>query len=228
MTDYQTWRAEVDRRQAKWDQRLKCEAAGRDKRNARAVRDDARGRSPAEVATLRQAAARSASCCGNCFRPLKPTDTVSLGNRQYDNPEAGKPLFGFRQKARLDVTVPICLDCDLDMIDQPSFIRLRGYSHRRGVHYRDPEWRRTHCAGCGRGMRIRGSWRDTLTNRVCCGDCFRTSHNRRQNLRRRVRHELIVCAECGTLFLPRRSDAVVCSDKCRHAAWRRRKAGGTG
>jgi hypothetical protein len=47
--------------------------------------------------------------------------------------------------------------------------------------------------------------------------------DRRSKLRRRVKHQQITCRICADLFIPKRADAVTCSNKCRQELHRRRE-----
>jgi tRNA A37 threonylcarbamoyladenosine dehydratase len=44
--------------------------------------------------------------------------------------------------------------------------------------------------------------------------------NKRQNLRRQVRHEPVKCVVCGEMFEPRRADAKTCSKAHRQKLYR--------
>jgi hypothetical protein len=48
-------------------------------------------------------------------------------------------------------------------------------------------------------------------------DCLREVKNERNKLRRRVKHEPIVFIECGRSFIPKRADALMCSNRCHQA-----------
>jgi hypothetical protein len=51
----------------------------------------------------------------------------------------------------------------------------------------------------------------------------RLAKNKRNKLRRRVKHKPMVCAKCGNVFTSTRADAVTCSNKCRQARHRERQ-----
>jgi hypothetical protein len=179
--------------------RRERKAAGSAVRKAREDRDDLRGRTSEQVRELRQDAAQSAAVCADCFQPLMPTASVTMVHRRV--------IIEDEEYLR----VPICLTCWL-------------------LTLRDRAWhndlRRFRCAACARPMRIyHPSWwchEPHLTERVCCADCLRKANNERARLRRRVRHDEIVCQRCGGLFVPKRSDAVTCSNRCRQALHRQR------
>jgi hypothetical protein len=68
----------------------------------------------------------------------------------------------------------------------------------------------------------------SLNARSCCADCKRLAKNQRNKLRRRVKHAPITCIECGRSFIPKRDDAVTCSNRCRQAQHRERARAGSG
>jgi hypothetical protein len=55
--------------------------------------------------------------------------------------------------------------------------------------------------------------------------CSRRCAERVRPERRRVRHEQRACEFCGEGFVPGRSDARYCGDRCRKAAHRQRRRG---
>jgi hypothetical protein len=116
--------------------------------------------------------------------------------------------------------VPICLPCSLEaMVDEREEDQRRGLA----LWHRAPGWQRCRCEGCGRQLRI---WRRyhyrplPFIDRVCCADCERKAVNRWQNERRRVRHKETICLQCGETFVPMRSHAEICSNRCRQARFR--------
>jgi hypothetical protein len=111
--------------------------------------------------------------------------------------------------------VPVCLICTLDA--NPWF------NHADHPNY-DLSWQRMRCHGCGRPMRVDASVKFG-TPRTCCDDCARATQYRQNNLRRRVKHERIVCVECGESFAPTRRDAQTCSNRCRQARHQRIRSG---
>ena len=175
-----------------------------DLRWAREDRAERHGRSKEQARELWQQAAQSASCCGNCFRPLSPTNSVTMELRDVG-----------RWKHPYWVRVPICLLCTLDAI------ALWRYPNSRESWYPSPHWHRTRCLNCERPIRVYGN---SLNARTCCADCQRAVRNERNNLRRRVQHKPMTCSECGRSFLPKRSDAVTCSNACRQKFHRQRHA----
>jgi hypothetical protein len=209
------------RRKARRDSRLPSSPTRSARRRGRTChmnREQARSRSRVNAKTdfsidrvrrLREAASRTAAYCGDCFRP------------------SGRWSPSRRRPARS--SDPICLGCTMDAIEEPTWRqRWRGSSYRRG-DYTEPRWRRLRCLGCGHPMRLwpsRRPWRDPPLNaQACCSDCERTAYNRRQSDRRRVHHKEIACVVCGGEFVPTRSDATTCSNRCRQAAHRARRKG---
>ena len=162
------------------------------------------GRTLEQARELWRRAAQDASLCGECFRPLSPTDSVTMEVRN----------IGCRRSNPVWVRVPNCLLCTLDGI---TLWHLGGGAS----FYPEPQRRRVCCANCERPLRIQGYG---LSARNCCADCLRAVRSRRNKLRRRVHHEPVVCIECGRSFLPRRADAKLCSGACRQAQYRRRRA----
>jgi hypothetical protein len=172
------------------------------------ARDEARkhpGRTYEQARELWRLAAKSAAICGKCFRPLLPTDSVTMEGRKI-----GKHYW---------VRVPICLLCTLDDI---KLERWRGCDS----FYREPHWHRTRCLNCSRPLRI---WftpgyerRPGRNARTCCEDCERLAKNKRNKLRRRVKHQPVTCIKCGRSFTPTRDDALTCSNRCRQALHRER------
>jgi hypothetical protein len=150
---------------------------------------------------LRWQAAKSAAICGQCFHRLAASDSVT----KYG------PL-----------TAPICLLCSLTDI---KLRRWRGCD----AYHEQPQWHRTRCLNCGRPLRIQlpfgrylENWRPSLNERCCCRDCQRAVRNKRNAERRRVEHQPMTCIECGRSFIPKRDDAVTCSNRCRQAQHRKR------
>jgi hypothetical protein len=169
-----------------------------DLRWARADRAERAGRTKEEARELWRQAAKSATICGGCFRPLGPTDSVTMVGRDVG-----------RWRHEHWIRVPICLLCTLDAI--------RNNSRGCDVFYETPRWHRDRCLNCGRLIRIHGH---SLNARTCCADCQRAVRNKRNNLRRRVKHAQMTCIQCGELFIPKRADAQTCSNKCRQALHR--------
>lgn len=171
-----------------------------DLREARQDRAKRHGRTEDQASELWRQAAQSATCCAGCFRPLLPTNSVTMGARNLG-----------RWKNPHWVRVPICLLCTLDAI------KLWG---RRGASfYSAPQWLRTRCLNCERPIRIYGH---SLNARTCCADCQRAVRNERNKLRRRVEHAPMICIKCGDPFVPKRADALTCSNRCRQALHRER------
>jgi hypothetical protein len=134
-----------------WQERSKRIGAGYDVHWARfeAREDRARGgRTEKEATELREQAAKSATCCCECFRPLLPTDSVTMARCN----------FGRRRNPHW-LPIPICLMCTLDAIKLWRFGR-----------YETPEWYRTRCLNCSRPIRV---YSLSLNARTCCADCRR-------------------------------------------------------
>jgi hypothetical protein len=174
----------------------------------REAREDRKrhGRTYKQARELYALAAKSASICGECFRPLAPTDSVTMEWRKISK--------------HAWVRVPVCLSCHLDALAENE---RRPFSLER--HY----WR-GRCRNCDRPIRIALDWYGTpsppsLNAQTCCTTCARLAKNKRNAERRRVEHAPIRCANpaCGKLFTPKRDDATTCSNKCRQALHRERK-----
>jgi len=182
-----------------------------DRRWAREDRAERHGRTKEEARELWVQAARSATICAGCFRPLSPTDSVTMTARNIG-----------RWKHEHWVRVPICLLCTLDDI---KLERWRGCD----PFYREPHWHRCRCLNCGRPLRIGFTpgyeHPPSLNARSCCADCKRLARNKRNAERRRVEHAPMKCANpaCGRSFIPARNDAQCCSNKCRQALHRERQ-----
>jgi len=141
----------------------------------------------------RRCAARSATVCCDCARPLSPTDSVTMVARTFGR--------------NYDRFVALCLLCTLDRIkplwrsDHPTYYFLT-------------ELRRTRCLNCRRPMRVFDRF---FAPRFCCDDCRKAVRLARNAVRRRVRHEPKTCLKCHNSFVPTRSDARFCSGRCRQA-----------
>jgi hypothetical protein len=172
-----------------------------DLRWAREDRAERHGRTRDEARALYRRAAKSAECCGDCGRALSATDSVTMVSRNVG-----------RWKHEHWIRVPICLLCTLDAIKLWKWKSSDGW-------YDKPRWHRARCLNCTRPIRVYDHRRSGCT---CCDDCRRAKRNERNKLRRRVKQELRTCIECGRAFIPKRADAVTCSNRCRQA--RHRKA----
>jgi hypothetical protein len=109
--------------------------------------------------------------------------------------------------------------CTLDLLKP-----LRDHNHPAYFPYFKPWWR-TRCLNCGRPLRIytSRSWAGPSRNeRTCCADCARLARNKRNAERRRVKRQPIACIACGRFFVPKRTDTMTCSNKCRQAMHRDR------
>lgn len=202
-----------------------------------------------EVWALREQAKETAACCADCFRPLKPTDSVTMVRRLVHMPAhyIGPLLVHERDRS---LRVPICLRCSL--ITRPGFLSFNFRKESQAPKFcalnerPNHAIRRFRCEGCGRPMRVlkrdelvglsptqryraaiayKGRFpvpeRLTRKDRACCTDCEHTAAMRRDRERHRIRHEPIVCTVCGKMFDPKRSDATTCSNRCRQARFRR-------
>lgn len=79
------------------------------------------------------------------------------------------------------------------------------------------------CVECGRGVVVIADARRNRVTRpltICSAECRRERAN---DLRRR-KHEPRLCAACGEPFVPSRSDAKTCSNRCRQRLHQRRAA----
>jgi hypothetical protein len=172
-----------------------------DIRSERADRAERHDRTKEQARELWRQTAQHATCCGECFRPLSSTDSVTMTTRN---------IGGWRNAVW--VRVPVCLLCTLDGIMY--------WPSRRGSDgwYSSPRWHRSRCLNCARPIRI---YDDSLNAHTCRADCQRALKNERNKLRRRVKHEPIACVQCGSSFIPRRADALTCSNKCRQALHRK-------
>ena len=154
-----------------------------------------RGLTETQVHNVRRQAAKSATFCACCFRPLTPTDSVTVTEWKINKHDW--------------LQMPTCLSCSLDDI---KLLHIGD-----GVYF-TPSWHRTRCLNCNRPMRVYGH--PPFRPVTCSADCGRAHRYRRNNLRRRVKHEPMTCIQCGELFIPKRADAQTCSNKCRQALHR--------
>jgi hypothetical protein len=167
-------------------------AAELEVRWARQEARELRGLTETQVRNVRKQAAKSATFCACCFRPLMKTDSVTLVDWKINKHDC--------------LQMPICLLCSLDGIEWwPG-------------RYHTPSWHRVRCLNCDRPMRVYGHppFRPT----TCCTDCGQAHRYRRNNQRRRINPEPVICIECGRF--PRRADAKTCSNRCRQAQHRKR------
>jgi hypothetical protein len=125
-----------DMRRLNWWQ----EKAVRDARERRWL-----GRTLDEARDLYCEAAKSAAICGECFRPLAPMDSVTMGYQKIG--ERNGPF----------VRVPICLLCSISAHIKPDFIRTRCRNCDRPLRLYRPSWR--------------PGWRSDLDAPFCCRDC---------------------------------------------------------
>jgi hypothetical protein len=208
---------QIERRRAL---RLQGTARGTDLRNARFDARWSGGRSATEVHVLRQQAAESATLCADCFTPLAPTASVTMVKRRIVVPR-GTDRSG-RAVPEQDewLRIPICLTCwlfDLEAL----WLQLAARGRDHNTPWQLQGLMRFRCEVCRRPMRWPAVW-PWRSRRVCCADCSRKVDNEYNRLRRRVRHRERPCAACGVPFLPKRSDAVTCSNTCRQSLHRQR------
>jgi hypothetical protein len=147
---------------------------------------------------LQEVAAEGAGICGECFAPLRATDSVTLVRVVH---------------GRKWLHVPVCLPCWLsDGSQDPDSLSYEAVERFR-------------CDGCGRPMRVSSRRYRRIAYRwhCCCEQCFRKVTLRRASERRRVRHEEMACAVCGEMFVPGKSNAKTCGVRCRQQLHRDRR-----
>jgi hypothetical protein len=133
--------------------------AGRERHPGGADRNERHGRTYEEARELCCKAAKSAAICGMCFRPLAPTDSVTM-------------MYG-RIGKNYWLRVPICLLCTLD--DQTE-------------RFIEPRYWRRRCLNCGRPIRIFKSWYGishppSLNARACWGEMIDKRRRKRRSQR---------------------------------------------
>jgi hypothetical protein len=158
-----------------------------------------------EARRLIHQAAEDCSICAGCFKPLAAGQSVTV--RVFE--------LGSRRNSQL-VRAPVCLVCTLTALKPWPF-----KWHRDHPTYDGADWSRTRCRGCGRPLRIHGR---SYAAQACCEVCRRQDRNHRNAVRRRVEHAPVICIECREPFVPKRTDAVTCSNRCRQAQHRKRLA----
>jgi hypothetical protein len=176
--------------------------AVRDAREERRLR----GRDYREHKHLQYASAGAAAVCADCLMPLAPAASVTLVARGV----------GGRHN-RENLVVPVCLTCWLSDGSRNWNIDSLSYEAPR----------RFRCDGCGRPMRVAWGWQARYRRiphrwHCCCEQCFRKATLRRANERRRVRHEEVACVVCGGKFVPGKSNAKTCGNRCRQQLHRDR------
>jgi hypothetical protein len=133
--------------------------------------------------------------CASCFQPIAPGAEIGVGRAPHiSNYNCNWPQFAC-----------YCLEC---------------ITAERSGPWR---WREARpCPGCGRLMRPDRSLllRD---NHCCCEDCAYQRRLAKARQIRKVRHDPAVCPVCGEEFIPKREDAVCCSNACRQRAYRKRE-----
>jgi hypothetical protein len=206
---------------AEWKQ------VGQAQRQAREQRELLGNRPGEELRRLREQAHQCAAVCADCLQPLAPTVSITLTERFVEHvPTQYKQFCAPLPAHDRWLLVPICLPCWLVDLDPVFPVRGRGMRERgedRAYFWSDQEVRRHRCAGCGRAMRIvLRRWKPApLWARCCCADCLHQVQLKRANVRRRVRNAPIKCSVCRKRFVPTKSTAKTCSNKCRQALFRR-------
>jgi hypothetical protein len=156
-------------------------------------------------------AAEAGDICAECFSLIPPDAPVAIIHR-WRVVRSFLKSYGkrgsFWQHIRERVDLPICMDCTAS-----KYSFRNSYGAESGP-----------CATCGREIR---HWETSRLPSACCLVCKHLMINRRQNTRRKVHHESIACVECGQDFIPTRADAVTCSNRCRQAQHRKRRANET-
>ena len=154
-------------------------------------------------ATIRAAAAGDVCVC--CFRLMPPGASVTMVRRQLRQPGRPSP-FGRVPDGHTSVAVPVCVDCTLsDDIEQ-----------------RTQQLRR--CKGCGRVMRhFPSAYGWPRFPRVCSWACAYMVKLARSKVVRRVERFTEICDGCGERFVPKRSDARTCGNRCRQRVFRERR-----
>ena len=161
-----------------------------------------RGRTEKQVRDLLSQAAKSATVCANCFRPLSPTDSVTIHWRKLGGRES--PLR----------RVPVCLICTLD---RTPFWPSDHQDH-------EMSWQRMRCHGCGRPMRVDASVKFG-TPRTCCDDCARAPRNIGKTICADASSTNLLCASKAAspscLHAVTRRHAVTDAGKTRHQCIRK-------
>jgi hypothetical protein len=166
------------------------------------------------VRRLREQAAKSAACCADCFTPLAPTASVTMIRRRV-----------VTARGETWLRVPICLTCWLVHLEceterSRALLRLRGRADHNQFERELNELVRFRCGGCGRP--IRSLILPVRSRRVCCANCARKVSNEYYRLRRRIKRQERACVVCGQSFVPKRRDALTCSNRCRQRLFRQR------
>ena len=183
-------------------------------------------RTPEQVRALREQTAQSANLCADCFQPLAPNASATMVRRPIRIPA----IIAWPGRAIPEhdnwIYVPICLQCSLLALQEHAEadvlnlgvgpartgagpIRRLAAIPMRGLQSTDPVPTRDPLP--------KSKW-------VCCADCLRLAANTRNRRRRRVQHAEQTCVVCRQRFVPKRTDAVTCSNRCRQQAHRQRLA----
>jgi hypothetical protein len=172
---------------------------------ARMDREQWDGRDREAAVALIKQAAKDCSQCTVCAAAMAPGQSATL--RRHD---IGKyhPFW---------VWAPVCLSCTL------TRVRKRPWPWSDNDHPRYDGFRRFRCRACRRPLRVSRT-SQVVMSPTCCEVCQRLDRLQRNADRRRVKHEPMTCVECGETFIPKRADAVTCSNKCRQAQHRKKHA----
>jgi hypothetical protein len=111
-----------------------------------------------------------------------------------------------------DHSVQVCLRCDRS-------------EHKSEYPDRLADLEQRPCETCARTMYLDGYHRSHRRRPLTCS--YRCNYRRKlkhQSERKRVEHEPRLCAHCGEMFEPARSDAKTCSNKCRQKLYREMRA----
>jgi hypothetical protein len=181
------------------------------------------GRTPSEVCTLREQAAKSATVCADCFQPLSASASVTMVERFVEavpaDPDWERPAYDRY------LIVPICLSCWLINV-QRFGSKFGDDQHENELLHCEGKIKRARCLGCARPLRLYHKHYRHLprSKQICCSDCARKMRNESNRLRRRVEHAKVKCVVCREAFVPKRSDARTCGNRCRQQLHRRRQA----
>jgi hypothetical protein len=215
------------------DQIAARNAAGADIRQKRDTHDRlGRCQSPDAAKQLREQAAKTAAVCADCFAPLPADASVTLVGRFIEHvPGSYNGIGQFLQPYDRYLSVPICLSCWLRHLQRPWWgeKNFRGTRQNAPLDRAEPvefpyKLRRRRCEACARPLRVVtkiGGYLP-LRDRWCCETCFDRALLNRANERRRVRHGQRPCMVCGTPFIPKKSTAKTCSNRCRQRLFRQR------
>jgi len=140
-----------------------------------------------------QRAVEAGDICGECFDWIAPDAPVMVVSMP-------KAQVWELTRRWVHKQFTVCLDC-----------ARKGFGFDIAEQYQ--------CQGCGREL---WQWQGRLTSR-CCQACSRIAKIAQQKRARRVHHDERICKRCGELFIPKRADALTCSNGCRQALYRERE-----